>query len=75
MSDDPTDAILGGLTAGSLVLCAICVGVNAWRSARWPSRGGMKVSRSNDDLTNILEQAIPVGPAARRDPMPEPSEA
>jgi hypothetical protein len=58
MSDDNTDTILGGVTAGFLALCGICVVVSAWR-ARRPV---MKVSRSDPDLEslqNIVADSLP----------------
>ncbi len=51
MSDDNTDTILGGVTAGFLAFCAICVAVNTWRSHR---QTGMKPSRSETDLTLVV---------------------
>jgi hypothetical protein len=76
--DDPTDMALGVSAAVAMAVCAICVGVNAWRSSRWPPRpfGGIKESRSDTDLTNMLENAIPSASAARRltppdDPAPD----
>ena len=70
--DDPTDMALGISAAVAMTICAVCVGVNAWRNGRWPPRSfGLKESRSDTDLTNILENAIPSASAARRDPAPD----
>ena len=53
MSDDNRDAILGGVTAGFLALCGICVVVSAWRASRI-SRA-MKASRSDPDLESLQD--------------------
>jgi len=55
---DTTDTILGGVTAGFLALCGICVVVNVWRNRR----PAMKVSRSDPDLEglqNIVTDSLP----------------
>ena len=55
---EDTDGILGGVTAGFLALCGICVVVSAWR-ARRPV---MKASRSDPDLEslqNIVQDSLP----------------
>ena len=71
---DTTDTILGSCAAAALAICAICVGVNAWRSGRWTPT--LKASRSDTDLTSMLENAIPSSSATRRLTPPEdPNEA
>ncbi len=79
--DDPTDMALGISTAVGLALCALCVGIAAWKNSRaWP-RSLLKPSKSDTDLTLILDNAIPSASAVtvRRltppdDPTSAPSE-
>lgn len=71
--DDPTDMALGISAGVALAICGICVVVNAWRSSHVPR---MKESKSDTDLTNMLENAIPSASATRRlsppgDPLPD----
>jgi hypothetical protein len=53
---DSTDTALAATTAVALALCAVCAIGHAWRTARAPR---MKASRSDTDLTSMLENAIP----------------
>jgi hypothetical protein len=57
--DDITDTALGISAVVGIVLCGVCfVGV-AWRQSK--IRAQMKPSRSNDDLSSMLDYAIPAG--------------
>ena len=69
--DDITDTALGISAAVGLALCGVCVVVAAWRQSK--NRAQMKPSRSNDDLTSMLDYAIPAG-GRRPDPTAGPSE-
>ena len=74
--DDPTDLALGICTAVGLALCAACMGINAWKTSRgW--RSSLKTSRSDTDLSSMLDNAIPSASALtiRRPPVDDPSEA
>ena len=61
--DDPTDTALAVCTGLGLGLCCVCALVHAWRTTRIPR---MKESRSDTDLSNMLENAIPSASAGRR---------
>lgn len=61
--DDPTDTALAVCTALGLGLCCVCALVHTWRTTRIPR---MKESRSDTDLTNMLENVIPSASASRR---------
>jgi hypothetical protein len=69
--DDTTDLALGISAAVGIAICGICVFANAWRQSK--IRAQMKPSRSNDDLSSMLDYAIPVG-GRRPDPTGVPSE-
>jgi hypothetical protein len=62
--NDPTDTILAACTGVGIALCCICAFVTAWRQVEQQSR--MKPSRSDGDLTSILDNAIPSASAGRR---------
>lgn len=69
--EDITDTALGIAAGITLAVCGMCfVGV-AWRQSK--IRAQMKPSRSNDDLTSMLEYSIPSG-GRRPDPTAGPSE-
>ncbi len=53
---DTLDTVLGVCTAVSLAICAACVGAHAWRQSKKPT---LKVSRSDNDLENILQDSLP----------------
>ena len=54
--EDTTDIALGTTTAVGLAVCALCALGYAWRTSRPPR---MKPSRSDTDLTLILENSVP----------------
>lgn len=56
---DPTDTALAISAGVGIALCGVWVLVTAWRQSK--IRAQMKPSRSNDDLTSMLDYAIPVG--------------
>jgi hypothetical protein len=53
---DVTDTALGASAAVGLALCAVCALGYAWKTSRRPQ---MKPSRSDNDLTSILDNSIP----------------
>ena len=53
---DVTDTALSATAAVGLALCAACALGYAWKTSRVPR---MKPSRSDTDLTLILENSIP----------------
>lgn len=57
--DDVTDTALGISAGVGIALCGVWVLVHAWRQSK--NRAQMKPSRSDNDLTSMLENAIPVG--------------
>ncbi len=64
--DDPTDLALSICTAVGLFLCAGCFLVAGCSRGRFTVMGAyMKPSRSDNDLTNIVENAIPSGKGTR----------
>jgi len=69
--DDITDTALAISAGVGIALCGLCVMVGAWRQSK--IRAQMKPSRSNDDLTSMLEYAVPTG-GRRPDPTGGPSE-
>jgi hypothetical protein len=76
--DDPTDMALGISAAIGLALCGIGVCIAAWKNNRGPN---LKTSKSDTDLSLILENSIPSASAmtVRRltppdDPTSGPSE-
>ena len=73
--NDITDTALAISAGVGIGLCGICVLVVAWRQSK--IRAQMKPSRSNDDLTSMLDYAIPAGgrrPSPPSDPTAGPSE-
>lgn len=56
---DHTDTALAISAGVGTALCGVWVLVTAWRQSK--IRAQMKPSRSNDDLTSMLDYAIPVG--------------
>ena len=76
-----TDHALSIAAGVGLAICGICALVSAWKNNRdWP-RSTLKASRSDTDLTTMLDNAIPSGSAmtVRRmtppdDPTSGPSE-
>ncbi len=73
---DPDQAL--SIAAGiALAVCGLCVGVAAWKNSRgWHEPTTLKASRSDTDLTLILENSIPSSSATRRlTPPDDPSEA
>lgn len=76
--DDQTDFILGIVASAGIAICGLCIVVHAWRQSKM--RGHMKPSRSNDDLSAMLEYAVPSASASTRrlspptDPTATPSE-
>jgi hypothetical protein len=73
--DDITDTALGISAAVGIAICGICVVANAWRQSK--IRAQMKPSRSNDDLSSMLEYVVPTGgrrPSPPSDPTGAPSE-
>ena len=69
--DDITDTALAISAGVGITLCGVCVLAVAWRQSIL--RRAMKPSRSNDDLTSMLDYAIPVG-GRRPGPTAAPSE-
>lgn len=57
MSEEQTDSALQIAAICTLVAAAVCIFGGLYRSCR--RRSGMKQSRSDNDLTSILENAIP----------------
>lgn len=57
--DDPIDLALAISAGVGIAVCGVWVLVHAWRQSK--IRAQMKPSRSNDDLTSMLDYAIPVG--------------
>jgi hypothetical protein len=57
--DDITDTALGISAGVGIVLCGLCILATAWRQSK--IRAQMKPSRSNDDLSSMLDYAIPTG--------------
>ena len=53
---DTTDTALAVSAAIGLTLCAFCALGHAWRTSRRPQ---LKASRSDTDLTLILQNSIP----------------
>lgn len=69
--EDQTDFILGIVSSAGIAICGLCIAAHAWRQSK-----KMKPSRSNDDLSSMLDYAIPVGgrrPRPPTDPTAEPS--
>jgi hypothetical protein len=65
--DDITDTALAISAGVGITLCGVCVLAVSWRQSKL--RKLMKPSRSNDDLTTMLETSLPTG----RRPTEEPS--
>ncbi len=57
--EDITDTALAVSAGVGIALCGLCVLATAWRQSK--IRAQMKPSRSNDDLTNMLESSLPTG--------------
>ncbi len=75
---DPDHAL--SIAAGvGLAVCGLCVGIAAWKNSRGWNQPALKPSKSDTDLTLILDNAIPSASATRRltppsDPTAAPSE-
>ncbi len=64
--DDPTDLALSICAGVGLFLCAGCFLVAGCSRGRFTITGAyMKPSRSDNDLTDIVENAIPSGSGTR----------
>lgn len=72
---DSTDQALSIATIVGLALICVCGIAASCHKMRIPVQGHIKVSRSESDLTTILENAIPSASASRRTSTGEPSEA
>ena len=73
--EDITDTALAISAGVGIALCGLCVMVGAWRQSK--IRAQMKPSRSNDDLSSMLDYAVPTGgrrPSPPHDPTEGPSE-
>lgn len=70
--DDITDTALAISAGVGIALCGLCVLATAWRQSK--IRAQMKPSRSNDDLSSMLEYAVPTGGRRPEDPTAGPSE-
>jgi hypothetical protein len=55
----------------ALAVCGLCVGVAAWKNSRGWNHSALKPSRSETDLTDILEHSVPSSSATRRLTPPE----
>ena len=60
MDTDQALSIAAGL---GLALCGLCVGIAAWKNSRGWNRPTLKPSKSDTDLSLILDNAIPSGSA------------
>lgn len=58
-----TDESLGVVAAVSIAVCGMCIAYAAWKSSRGWQRATLKPSRSDTDLTSILDNAVPSGSA------------
>jgi hypothetical protein len=64
--DDPTDLALSICTGIGLFICAGCFLTSVCSRGRFTITGAyMKPSRSDPDLTNIVENAVPSGSGTR----------
>lgn len=64
--DDPTDLALSICTGVGLFLCAGCFLTSVCSRGRFTITGAyMKPSRSDPDLSNIVENSIPSGSGTR----------
>ncbi len=64
--DDPTDLALSICTGIGLFLCAGCFLTSVCSRGRFTITGAyMKPSRSDPDLSNIVENAVPSGSGTR----------
>lgn len=72
---DPDQAL--SIAAGvALAICGLGVGLAAWKNSRGWNQSTLKPSKSDTDLTLILENAIPSASATRRPTPPsDPTEA
>ena len=72
--DDPTDLALSICTGIGLFICAGCFLTSVCSRGRFTVTGAyMKPSRSDNDLTNIVENAIPSGSGTRLTDDPSPA--
>lgn len=72
--DDPTDLALSICTGIGLFLCAGCFLTAACSRGRFTVTGAyMKPSRSDNDLTSIVENSIPSGSGTRLTDDPSPA--